>query len=735
MTTNNSQGAVAPLKRKFKVPTDDAVTEQPTAAPASFQLGRSSQQLTAEKSPFKTCAEAALYWHGFGFDVMPVISHSKTPALQWDPWFRDLSQSTIAAHWFRCPFHDLGFKVGDNLIVFDADSPESIAALVELEKAHGITPNMVVRTNKGEHHYFKRSAGTFAKSDAHSTKEHPDRLDVKTGRAMIILPPSTGKTLVLCEAKTASELVEVGQGFIDAVFEHNGKPAPRQADIAISANGSTGVACNDTGMLNALLDTIDPDSGGYQKWLDALMAIYHETGGSEAGFEIAVAWSERGKSYKGEKEIRTKWNSFKSGTANPITIATLHKMSKESGGNLKLSNGSVGEEFEVCETVVFNPAAKSAVPEVIKPTIVENTGIVDSDKQVALINPFDQFSLRGMSDEMEKHIVAAEPLLDQIALMGQVTVYFAKGNVGKTVITFKLLLDAIKLGLVDSNNIYYLNMDDTSTGLVEKNRIAEEYGFHMLAEGHREFSAADFKNILRVMIENDQAKGIVLILDTLKKFVNLMDKNQTSAFTNLIRPFVSKGGTVIALAHTNKNPDKNGNPVYGGVSDIMNDIDCAYTIAEVSAENGLKVVEFVNVKRRGNVVYNASYSYCYGNTVTYHELLASVQAVDDTQLDSLKLVEEIKSDTEVIDAVKACINSGVNTKMKLVDAVSKHANISKRSAEQVIEKYTGADPALHRWNYSRGERGMHVFFALPPTQPVEAALPTPPAATPDSEMI
>jgi hypothetical protein len=239
----------------------------------------------------------------------------------------------------------------------------------------------------------------------------------------------------------------------------------------------------------------------------------------------------------------------------------------------------------------------------------------------------------------------------------------------------------------------------------------------MLAEGHLDFSAAIFKSKVRELIENNQAKGVVLILDTLKKFVNLMDKNQTSAFTNTIRPFVSKGGTVVALAHTNKNPDKNGNPVYGGVSDIMNDIDCAYTIEEISAEDGVKIVEFVNVKRRGNVVYNASYSYCYGNTVSYHELLASVQPVDNEHLNSLKLVEEIKSDAEVIEAVQACINDGILTKLKLTDAVAVRANVSKRIAQQIIVKYTGSDPAVHRWNFSRGERGAQQFTILPITPP------------------
>lgn len=255
-------------------------------------------------------------------------------------------------------------------------------------------------------------------------------------------------------------------------------------------------------------------------------------------------------------------------------------------------------------------------------------------------------------------------------------------------------------------------MDDTGNGLLEKVRIAEEYGFHMLADGYKDFKCSEFPNILRDMIAKDQAQDVVVILDTLKKFVDLMDKGRTSAFTNVIRPFVLKGGTVIALAHTNKHAGKDGKPIYGGVSDIMNDIDCAYTLAPVSDNAGTKVVEFVNTKRRGNVAQTAAYSYCTGNRISYNEILLSVEPVDHNAIAPLKVAEIIKSDAEVIDAVTACINDGINTKMKLVDAVAKRSGISKQSAIQIIEKYTGTDPVTHRWNFTVGERGAKNYVTL-----------------------
>lgn len=86
--------------------------------------------------------------------------------------------------------------------------------------------------------------------------------------------------------------------------------------------------------LMMLLEHIDPDCG-YSEWLQVLMAIHHETGGSEEGLELADAWSSKGKKYKGSSDIRAKYRSFQLDTNNPITIATLKKMVSDSGKDLK----------------------------------------------------------------------------------------------------------------------------------------------------------------------------------------------------------------------------------------------------------------------------------------------------------------------------------------------------------------------------------------------------------------
>jgi hypothetical protein len=281
-------------------------------------------------------------------------------------------------------------------------------------------------------------------------------------------------------------------------------------------------------------------------------------------------------------------------------------------------------------------------------------------------------------------------------------------------------VEAIRNGWIKAADLFYFNLDDTQLGLTQKTKIAEELGFHILCDGYRGFKVADFISHIEDLCKKKQARGIVLVLDTLKKFTDLMDKRKVSKWNEVMRRFVAKGGTVIGLAHVNKNPGTDGKSVYAGTSDIIDDADCAYVLDVVSTDDktNTKIVEFENRKRRGNVVNRVSYSFSIEDGLSYQELLASVCLVDELELVAVKQAEAIKSDTDIISAVIACINDGINTKLRLRDAVSDRIGCSKRAAIKVIEKYDGTDPAAHKWCHAVGDRGAQVFSLLTPDSAV-----------------
>jgi hypothetical protein len=320
-------------------------------------------------------------------------------------------------------------------------------------------------------------------------------------------------------------------------------------------------------------------------------------------------------------------------------------------------------------------------------------------------------------------------ILGNIVLLGQATVIYAKQNTGKTLITLHLIIEGIKSGKFDPTKLIYINMDDDSNGLVAKAKIAAEYGFQMVADGHNGFEAKQFRVAMERMIETDSAHGFIVILDTLKKFVNTMDKGRSSDFAKIVRQFVLKGGTVIALSHANKYADSDGKTVYSGTTDIIDDFDCGYTLTTFSQEpdSGVKIVEFENIKKRGNVALTATYSYALEGDITYNELLMSVQEVNQHKLQSIKYEMGTKSDSEVIAAIETCISDGINTKMKLSEAAAERAKVSQRFALKIIEKYSGDDPSIHRWSFVVRERGAKVYVLLerPSVHPPTPAITTP----------
>jgi hypothetical protein len=340
--------------------------------------------------------------------------------------------------------------------------------------------------------------------------------------------------------------------------------------------------------------------------------------------------------------------------------------------------------------------------------------------QKPLTNPLKRYSLLGHGLEVAKRAQEQTPLLGSVCLTGQATIWFAEPNTGKTLMALRLLIDAIQTKRIDPNNVYYVDVDDSSSGLATKLDLLEEYGVHILAEGYNGFRAANLVVEIERMIAHDIARGQFVVLDTLKKFVSVIDKKASSQFTDLLRRFVLKGGTVLCLSHTNKRRGADGKPIYGGTSDFVDDFDCSYIISAVTPDEvpNERTIFFDNNKRRGDVAQRAFYTYSVEEGLSYELMFASVRLADSSLFEVSDL-DAALSDTDVIEAVKDHLENGVITKMKLTIGVAKLAKVSQKTALGIIEKYTGEDPARHLWTYDVQARGAKVFKLLPSAVPVE----------------
>lgn len=182
--------------------------------------------------------------------------------------------------------------------------------------------------------------------------------------------------------------------------------------------------------------------------------------------------------------------------------------------------------------------------------------------------PLQNFTLLGHAAELESTAQQATFLLASIAILGQFTVWYGPPNAGKSLLAIALLLEAIEDRRVHAGNCYFINADDNQAGIAEKARLLEDAGVHMLAPGYQGFETGKLESLIRTMIDDNKCAGVVIFLDTLKAFVDLMNKGDARRVGRLVREFVSKGGTVIGTAHVNKKPDAKGGLTYAGTTDL-----------------------------------------------------------------------------------------------------------------------------------------------------------------------
>lgn len=329
---------------------------------------------------------------------------------------------------------------------------------------------------------------------------------------------------------------------------------------------------------------------------------------------------------------------------------------------------------------------------------------------------FKAFALNGRSTEMRLKMLDDRYVLGRLAILGQATAFYAKPNSGKTLLTIWLLIDAIKNGGINGEDVFYINADDNYKGLVIKLEIAEKYGFNMIAPNENGFETPKFMEYLAELICSDTAGGKVIILDTLKKFTNIMDKKISTEFGRMMRGFVSKGGTIIMLAHTNKNRNDEGKVVFSGTSDIVDDVDCAYTLDVTGCSGSVKTVLFENIKSRGDVDKEAVYTY-QEKASDYMELLNSVQAVADDVIESAKAMRatdaKLEKNQEAIEAILEAIEAGHTLKTELINEAAKASGISAGKIRKALKDHTGEDYSKgHRWKEVRGEKSAKIYKAL-----------------------
>jgi hypothetical protein len=447
--------------------------------------------------------------------------------------------------------------------------------------------------------------------------------------------------------------------------------------------------------VRALLKNLNTDCSAEERDF-FVTAVHQATAGSDQGLAMADEWCRARSDYPGAETFAAEWRSITGYPAGMDGFSALCEQVDSDGFDSLQICSSTEPGFEPCDyEIVPNPDQQ-------EPSVI------------ASCNPLQKYSLTIRREEVERTAVDQVHVLGQLALSGQLTLLYGRPSIGKSLITMSLIGEAAEQGRVDPGRCYYLDFDTDANGLLQKIDFAKSCGFHILSDNYLGFSSRQFLRELDDLIRADQAMGVVVVLDTLKQHVSLMDKQESSSFAARLRRFSKAGGTCIALGHCNKHPGPDGRLIYSGTTDLVEQFDVAYILSEASVDpkTQTRTVLLENFKSRGAVARRASYRYSIAEGLTYRELLESVTPIDETELSHVELAARIRTDTPLIDAITGCIADGIVAKMALVAAAVERSGASQRKVLDVLDRYTGRDPSVHRWVYTVHARGEKRYALL-----------------------
>jgi hypothetical protein len=299
----------------------------------------------------------------------------------------------------------------------------------------------------------------------------------------------------------------------------------------------------------------------------------------------------------------------------------------------------------------------------------KSTPHVDAETDVAAL--FDDLVL---SSEDVKRMADAKFLIDNMIVRGHMGAYVSPGNGGKTTIFIYLCETLAANGL----KVLYVNVDGSPGDLKRHYAHSEKHAYKVIAPDAKDGkSTEDVLQILRAIAKGSaRCDDLVLIIDTLKKFVDVINKNHAKGFYNLLRAITVKGATICLLGHTNKYKDEDGKSIFEGTADLRNDLDELIYLDSFKDE----VANTLAVTTRPDKV-RAEFS-----PRTY------IINLDDRSVTEADSVINIlsKDDRELLDHIKAALTSGKSSQKDIIDAV-KAATIfgDKKIREALIRHSNG----------------------------------------------
>jgi hypothetical protein len=319
-----------------------------------------------------------------------------------------------------------------------------------------------------------------------------------------------------------------------------------------------------------------------------------------------------------------------------------------------------------------------------------------------------------MSCPLDKHVITKE-MVDKVELTeiiwrkalvkGHVNLWVAPSNGGKTLLASLAAKELSSMGY----KVYYMQEDAAVGDLKEMQEQAEEHDYRLVSSVLGETSTDEILDSLRKWTNSDiDLSNYVLILDTLKKFSEVMNKAESKQFFKLMRTLTVRGATVLLLGHSNKNLTNDGKLIFEGVGDNRNDVDeLMYILSSVSNSSNDITFTITPDKVRSKVE-KVSFSYDKDS----REVKPLDSAVD--LMSELKIQQLHERDAGIIASIRNEVMFSEQLVTTLVENINRTMKIGDKKIRACIKRWgpNGIKPKAPLWHERREQPHNKLYIYL-----------------------
>ena len=297
-------------------------------------------------------------------------------------------------------------------------------------------------------------------------------------------------------------------------------------------------------------------------------------------------------------------------------------------------------------------------------------------------DPMEFMAKFELSQEEIDAMLDAEFVIPDLAISSQITVVAGKPGCGKTTILTSELRN------LTNYNILYINMDCGAADVKHWRRLADEGGYRLITPQFNGAAAISqlMDNLARLSSSEVSLAHYIIVIDTLKKVGDLMNKGAVKRLMGMLRALTAKQATVICAAHVNKHRDPSGKLVFEGVGDIEADCDNLLYLEKAEEPDGTKITTSSPSDKVRGVFNKRSWRLMPDRTV--------IALGDPIDVVAINRAEEWReADAIVINRITEAMEAGHRSQSDLF-SYCQAMQVGQRQFRRTLDRYTqGESPS------------------------------------------